>query len=74
MINEGGFIAHGVYSNNMHLWRSNNSHSQSLIDMGVFNEMRRQGYIRQDVTGRYYPTDKGRKFAIPWYKRIFDVI
>ena len=74
MIDNSGFIAKGVYSEDIHLWTSNNYHSQSLVDINMFSEMRRKGYIKQDVTGRYYPTDKARKFAAPWYKRIFYVI
>lgn len=74
MIENGGFIARGIYTEDPHYWRSNTSHSSSVVDMSVFNEMRRKGYIRQDRTGRYYPTDKGRWYAAPWYKRIFNVI
>ena len=74
MIDEGGFIARGVYSDKVHVWQSNSKHSQNMIDMRLFDEMRRAGYIKQDTTGRYYPTDKGRKYAAPWYKRIFNVI
>ena len=74
MIEQGGFIANGVYSDSVHYWHSNTSHSKSLMDIVVFHSLRSNGYIRKDVTGRYYPTDKGRKFAMPWYKKIFDVI
>lgn len=74
MIENGGFIANGVYSDDIHYWHSNTSHSQSLMDVVLFHNLRSEGYIRQDRTGRYYPTDKGRKFAAPWYKKIFDVI
>ena len=63
-----------MYSEDPRYWHSNTSHSSSLIDIVMFHEMRRNGYIRQDRTGRYYPTDKGRQFAAPWYKKIFDVI
>lgn len=74
MIRHGGFIAGGVYSEDPRYWHSNVEHSSRLMDIVLFHEMRRNGYIRQDRTGRYYPTNKGRKFAAPWYKKIFDVI
>ena len=74
MIDNGGFIANGVYSNDIHYWHSNTSHSQGLMDIVLFHRLRGEGYIRQDRTGRYYPTEKGRKFAAPWYKRIFDIV
>jgi len=70
MIDEGGFIARGVYTDSIHVWQSNSKHSQSMVDMRLFDEMRRAGYIQQDRTGRYYPTDKGRKLVTPWYKRM----
>lgn len=74
MIRHSGFVANGVYSEDIRYWHNNTKHSGSLIDVVMFHEMLRNGYIRQDRTGRYYPTDKGRKFAAPWYKKIFDVI
>lgn len=74
MIENGGFIANGVYSDDIHYWHSNTSHSKSLMDIVLFHNLRSAEYIRQDRTGRYYPTDKGRQFAAPWYKKIFDII
>lgn len=74
MIRHGGFIAQGVYSDNMHFWHSDIKKSVGMMDVVLFMALRSNGYIRQDRTGKYYPTDKGRKFAMPWYKKIFDVI
>jgi len=74
MIDQGGFIAKGVYCDSPRYWHSNTSHSHNLMDIVLFCELKRNGYIRQDRTGRYYPTDLGRRFAAPWYKKIFDVI
>jgi len=74
MIDNKGFIARGIYSEDIYLWTSSSYHSQSVINMNMFHQMKRKGYIRKDVTGRYYPTDEARKFAAPWYKRIFHVI
>ena len=74
MIENEGFIARGVYSDKLHYWGENNSHSQSMIDLGLFQQMCREGYLKQDVTGRYWPTKKGRDFAAPWYKKWFNII
>ena len=74
MVKNGGFIAKGVYSEDIHVWDSNSHHSKTLVSIPMFNEMLRKGYIRKSITGQYYPTDKGRKFAAPWYKKVFNVI
>ena len=74
MIKYKGFIAQGVYSEDYKYWHSNTKDSASTIDMNMFNELKSNGYIKMDRTGKYYPTDKGRKFAMPWYRKIFDVI
>ena len=74
MIENEGFIARGIYSDKFHYWKGNNSHSQSMIDLNLFQQMCRLGYLKKDLTGRYYPTEKGRDYAAPWYKKIFDII
>jgi hypothetical protein len=74
MIVNKGFVAQGVYSNDYHHWHSDTSKSTSTMNILVFYELRAKKYIRKDRTGKYYPTDAGRRFAMPWYKRIFDVI
>ncbi len=74
MIKHGGYIAQVIYNEGHRYWNGATQVSGSLVDIVVFHQLRSNGYIRKDVTGRYWPTDKGRKFAMPWYKRIFDVI
>ena len=74
MIKHQGYIAQGMYNEGHRFWTSSTQMSGSLVDVALFHVLRREGYIRKDVTGRYWPTDKGRKFATPWYKKIFDVI
>jgi hypothetical protein len=74
MIENKGFVAQGVYSDDYHHWHSDTQKSVSTMNILVFYELRSKGYIRKDRTGRYYPTDLGRQFAAPWYKKIFDVI
>lgn len=74
MIRSGGYIAKGIYSESHHFWHSDTKKSVGMMDIVLFMALRSNGYIKQDRTGKYYPTDKGRKFAAPWYKKIFDVI
>jgi hypothetical protein len=74
MIKDQGFIADGVYSDGPRFWIDNNRVSSRLMDIVLFTELRRNGYIKQDRTGRYLVTKKGVKFVTPWYKKIFDVI
>jgi hypothetical protein len=71
MIKNNGFIAKGIYTEKYQYWHDDIKPSLSTINMSVFHELRSKGYIRMDRTGKYYPTEKGIKFAIPWYKRIF---
>ena len=72
MIKHNGFIADGIYEEHPRFWKSNNSHSTSLMDLGIFGFLKRGGYIKRDNQGRYLITEKGYKFAAPWYKRIFQ--
>ena len=74
MIVNKGFIAKGIYSEDYNHWHSDTSKSTGTMNILVFFELRAKGYIRKDRTGRYYPTELGRQFALPWYKKIFDVI
>jgi hypothetical protein len=74
MIENKGFIAKGVYSEDYTHWHSDTQKSVSAMNILVFYELRAKKYIRKDRTGRYYPTEAGRQFAMPWYKKIFDVI
>ena len=74
MIKYKGYIAQGTYNEGHRFWTSSTQMSGSLMDVVIFYQLRKAGYIRKDVTGRYWSTDKGRKFALPWYKKIFDVI
>lgn len=71
MIQTGGFIADGVYEEHPRFWKSNNSHSYSLVDLGVLGYLKRNGYIQRDRAGRYVVTEAGIKFARPWYQKLF---
>ena len=72
MIKYNGFIAKGVYSEGVKYWQDNTNISMSIINMSLFHQLKVNGYIKQDRTGKYYPTEKGRDFVMPWYKRIFN--
>lgn len=74
MIEHEGFIARGIYNDKLHMWNNNHNHSHSLIDINLFQQMCRLGYLKKDLTGRYYPTEKGRDYAAPWYKKWFNII
>ena len=74
MIDNGGFIAKGVYCDNPRYWHSNTHHSSNMMDIVLFHQLKVNGYIKQDRTGKYLPTELGIRFATPWYKRIFNGI
>ena len=72
MINKNGFIADGVYEDYPRFWHSNNRCSSSLMDLTLYHYLHKNGYIMRDRTGRFLVSDKGKAFATPWYKRIFE--
>jgi hypothetical protein len=73
MIKTNGFIADGLYSDDVapRFWRSNNQYSARMIDLAIFTYLRREGLLVKDRAGRYLVSDKGRKFAKPWWQRWF---
>ena len=72
MIKSGGFIADGVYDESPRFWESNNKHSTRLMDVSLLNFLRVNRYVFRDSTGRLLISEKGKRFATPWYKRIFE--
>ena len=73
MIRYSGFIADGIYHEHPRFWSSDNRCSSSLIDLGMFGYLQRQRLIQRDRCGRYLVTEKGRRFARPWYIRWFEL-
>jgi hypothetical protein len=67
----GGFIATGISGQQPRLWRGNSSYSTSMINIRLLSYLKRERLVAQDNNGRLLITDKGRKFAKPWYLRLF---
>lgn len=71
MIKHNGFIADGVYDEHPRLWKSNNAHSSTLMDLGVLGFLRREKLVARDNCGRLVVTERGKRFAKPWYMRLW---
>ena len=71
MIKCGGFIAVGLSGQHPRMWRGNNSCSTSMTNTRLLSYLKREKLVAQDGGGRLIVTDKGRKFARPWYLRLF---
>ena len=71
MIDNGGYIANGVYEELPRYWHSDVKTSSRLMDITLFHYMLRERLICQDRTGRYLITTKGEKLVIPWWKKVF---
>lgn len=72
MIKSGGFVAVGISGQQPRLWRDNSSYSASMVNVKLLEYLQRRKYVAKDNSGRLMVTDKGRKFALPWWKRIFS--
>ena len=71
MIKHNGFVASGVYNERPYFWYDNVQLSNSYIDILLFHSLKVNRYISKDAMNRYYPTEEGKDFAKPWYKRIW---
>ena len=72
MIDNNGFIADGVYDEFPRFWYDNNKTSSRLMDISLFHYLYREKFICRDNTDRFFVTEKGRDFALPWYRKIFS--
>jgi hypothetical protein len=72
MIATGGFIADGIYEEHPRFWKSNNKHSTTLMDLGLFGYLQRERLIMRDKSGRFLITEKGKRFAKTWWERIME--
>jgi hypothetical protein len=70
MIDNGGYIANGIYSESPKFWYSDIKMSSSIINVRLFYYLLNEKLICQDRTGRYLITQKGEQFSQPWYKKI----
>lgn len=71
MIENGGYIANGLYEKLPRYWHSNTKVSSRLMDITLFHYMLREQLIYQDRSGRYLITPKGERLARPWWEKIF---
>lgn len=74
MCKNNGFLAEGLYEcdTSPRFWHSNNKYSARMIDLSLFNYLRKNRLIIQDKSGKYIISNKGRKFIRPWYIRWFE--
>jgi hypothetical protein len=73
MIKCNGFIADGVLQEPPRFWSSDSRCSSSLIHYGLLIFLQKKRFVEADKCGRYLITERGRRFARPWYKRWFEL-
>lgn len=71
MVKTGGFIAPGIVGSSLRFWRTSGSISTSIPNLQVLAYLQREKLVLRDTCGRLLITEKGRKFARPWFMRIW---
>jgi hypothetical protein len=72
MLENGGYIANGLYDGNPRFWHSDVKTSSKMMDIVLFHYLRKERLIYQDRTGKYLVSEKGKRFAKPWWKRMME--
>jgi len=70
IIKRGGFVAEDL-NRNPRIWESTSHHSASYLDLTILSYLQKEDFLRRDTCGRLLVTEKGVKFARPWFMRLW---